>query len=167
MVSPASVIAGFIPSAMVGVPAVLSMLKPGTAAIGVTVVSGGLVTGGVPGGPGGVPLTVAELLAVPALTCARVIVWVPVQVVLCPGASVVCGHVAPGASSWASFTVTPVSVTLPVLVTRNEYAIVSPASVTVGLIPNATVGVPAVLSMVNAGLAGIGVAVTDGGLVTG
>ncbi len=99
MVSPASVIAGFIPSAMVGAPAVLSMLKPGTATIGVTVVSGGLMTGGVPGGPGGVPLAVAELFAVPASTCASVRVRTPVQVVLMPGVSVVSGQVAPGASS--------------------------------------------------------------------
>ena len=64
------------------------------------------------------PVAVAVLSTVPASTSACVIVCVPVQVVLAPGASVVTGQTA-AASSWASFTTRPVSVTLPVLVTRN------------------------------------------------
>ena len=94
--------------------AVLVARIVGERAIGVLVVSGGLVV--VPP-PGGVPVTVALLLTVPASTSAWVIVCVPVQVVEAPGASVVTGQVA-GASNCASFTTMPVSGTLPVLVTR-------------------------------------------------
>ncbi|MBW8367752.1 MAG: hypothetical protein K0M70_07840, partial [Arenimonas sp.] len=77
--------------APLGVPAVLSIVSEGAAAIGVLVVSGGDIV--VPP-PGGVPLAVALLFTVPALTSAWVIVCVPVQVVLAPGASVVTGHTA-------------------------------------------------------------------------
>ena len=67
--------------------------------------------------PGGVPVAVALLSTVPASTSACVIVCVPVQVVLAPGASVVTGQTA-AASRFASSTTMPVIVTLPVLVTR-------------------------------------------------
>ena len=94
--------------------ALLSSVSDGVAAIGVFVVSGGLVV--VPP-PGGVPLAVALLFTVPAFTSAWVIVCVPVQMVLAPGTSVVTGHMA-AASSSASLIAMPVSVTLPVLLTR-------------------------------------------------
>ena len=99
---------------------------------------------------GGVPVEVALLFDTPALTSACVIVCVPVHVVLAPGASVVTGHTA-AASNCASFTTIPVNVTLPVLVTKKVYAIVLPAVV--------PLGVPAVLSIVNAGLCGTGVTI--------
>ncbi len=121
------------------------MVSAGVAAIGVLVVSGGLVV--VPP-PGVVPVAVAVLSTTPAFTSACVIVCVPVQVVEAPGASVVTGHTA-AASSWASLITRPVSVTLPVFVTRNVYAIVLPA-----VLPE---GVPAVLSMVSAAVKVIGV----------
>ena len=97
-----------------GVPAVLSMVNDGVEAIGVFVVSGGEV---IAAPVGGVPLAVALLFTVPAFTSAWVIVCVPVQVVLAPGASVVTGQTA-AASSSASLIAMPVRVTLPVLVTR-------------------------------------------------
>ncbi len=97
-----------------GTPAVLSMVRLGVAASGVLVVSGGDVTAGP---VGGVPVAVALLFTVPALISAWVIVCVPVQVVLAPGASVVTGQMA-AASRLASLIAIPVSVTLPVLVTR-------------------------------------------------
>ena len=130
-----------------GVPAVLSTLSDAVAVIGVFVVSGGEVTAGP---VGGVPVTVALLFTSPASTSACVIVCVPVHVVLAPGASVVTGHVA-AASSCASLTVTPVTVTLPVLVTTKLYAIVLPA-----VLP---LGVPAVLSTISAGVCGTGVSI--------
>jgi len=101
--------------APLGTPAVLSIVSAGAAAIGVLVVSGGLVV--VPP-PGGVPVAVALLFTTPTLISAWVIVWVPVHVVLAPGASVVTGHTA-AASRLASFTTMPVIGTLPVFVTRN------------------------------------------------
>ncbi|GAA4797053.1 hypothetical protein GCM10023307_23630 [Lysobacter hankyongensis] len=99
-----------------GAAAVLSTVSAGVCAIGVLVVSGGLVV--VPP-PGGVPVAVALLFTTPAFTSACVIVCVPVHVVLAPGASVVTGHTA-AASRFASLIAIPVIVTLPVFVTRNE-----------------------------------------------
>ena len=92
-----------------------------------TAVDGGDVTGAP---VGGVPLAVAELLIVPALKSAAVAVYVAVQVVVdvapVPAAvNVVDGQVTvtggPAGAVNVSATATPVSVTLPVLVTTNEY----------------------------------------------
>src|SRR5690606_11934281 len=93
----------------------------GFCAVGVSTVLGGVVTGGgvgPPGGVGGWPVTVALLCTLPAATSVAVTVWLPVQVVEAPGASVVTGQTA-GASSNASFTTMLSRDTSPVLVTTN------------------------------------------------
>ena len=87
--------------------------------------------GDVIAGPvGGVPFTVAEFLIVPALKSAAVEVYVAVHVIVdaapVPAAvSVVPGHVTAGTGPAGAVKVsamdTPVRVTLPVLVTTNEY----------------------------------------------
>src|SRR6185312_3682613 len=70
------------------------------------------------------------------------------------------------AESLASLMTTPLIGTLPALVTRNEYAIVSPASVMP--LPLTSTGAAAVFTRVSAG-AGVlvGVDVVAGSLVTG
>ena len=118
---------------LLGVPAVLTRVmqgpevaandaeRPGGAepmgsqvSMGVLVLSGGDVTAGP---VGGVPVAVAVLSATPASASGWVMLCVPVQVVVAPGASVVVAQMA-AASSCGSLMTRPVSVTLPVLVTR-------------------------------------------------
>jgi hypothetical protein len=79
----------------------------------------------VTGGPvGGVPDAVAVSVIEPASMSACVTVYVPVQVVDAPGASVVTGHEITGGvpepENAVSVTPTPVSVLLPVFVTKKE-----------------------------------------------
>ena len=92
----------------------------------------GTGTSGVPSG--GVPVAVAVFVSVPASTSAWVTVYVAVQVSNWPANSVVDGQSitesAPVPEKSVSATPTPVSVTFPVLVTKNEYVTVSPAFVT-------------------------------------
>ena len=90
---------------------------------------------------------VAVLTTFPASTSACVSGYVAVQVVAALGASCVTGQVT--VPAFASATATVVSVTLPVLVTRNEYGIVEPAA-----LPDA---VPAVFVNVRLGAALMGV----------
>ena len=78
-------------------------------------------TGAVGVPDGGVPTTEAVLITLPASRSACVTECAPVHVVEAPGASVVTGHETPAVR--ASLTVTEVTVTLPVLVTTNEYGI--------------------------------------------
>ncbi|MDT4934161.1 MAG: hypothetical protein QOK11_2053 [Pseudonocardiales bacterium] len=97
--------------------------------------TGGIVTvlvdgGEVTGGPvGGMPVPVAVLVIEPAFTSAWVTTYVAVHVADAPGAREAIVAPPPGHDSGdnvpvpvneVSFTVTPVRVTLPVLVTRNE-----------------------------------------------
>ena len=70
---------------------------------------------------GGVATTEAVLITLPASRSACVTVCAPVHVVDTPGANVVTGQVTPAV--FASVTLTAVTVTLPVLVTTNEYGI--------------------------------------------
>ena len=112
MVSPAS---GPLPSTSVIPAACLSRVIVAVRVIGVSVVS---VAVGAVTPAGGVPVAVAELATCPEFTSAWVSVYVAVQVVVAPGASVVTGQDT--APTLASVTPTPVSVTLPVLVTTNE-----------------------------------------------
>jgi hypothetical protein len=77
---------------------------------------------------GGVPDAVAELDTDPLSISACVVVYEPVHVVDAPGARVVVGQemlVSCGPAGLASVSLmpTPVKVTLPVLVTTNEYEI--------------------------------------------
>src|SRR5215468_5195293 len=98
----------------------------------VTVATRGIVTtaaagGEVTAGPdGGVPVAVAVLVTLPAFTSACVTVYEAVHVVAAPEANVVTGHEITGGVpvpvNAVSVTVTPVSSTLPVLVTRKLYA---------------------------------------------
>ena len=69
---------------------------------------------------GGVPVTVAVLVNDPASTSACVTVYDAVQVVDAPGAKVATGHTTADRPGSGSATATDESVTLPVLVTRNE-----------------------------------------------
>jgi hypothetical protein len=143
-----------------------------TAAGGVT----GGVTGGVAvtvaddggetvGGPlGGVPVAVAVFFSLPLLMSACVTTYVAVQVTDAPGASddAPAGQATTGAApvpeNTVSATVTFVSVTLPVFVTKKEYETVWPTAVTV-------VG-EAFFTMVNAGVC-VAVTIADeGGEVT-
>jgi hypothetical protein len=81
------------------------------------------------GPEGGVPSAMAVLFTTPASTSAWEMVWtaLAVQVSDTPGASVVLGQVtAPAAGSLIP---TEVRVTVPVLVTRKDQAIVSPKSI--------------------------------------
>src|SRR5450755_1335127 len=109
---------------------------------GVDVVDGGEVTGMVE--PGGVPCTVAELTTAPAVTSAAVTVYrvSAVQVSDAPGASVSCGQVV--SPTFESATAMLPSVRVPVLVTLNVYAMVSPASMMPSLLTS--VDVPACLT---------------------
>jgi hypothetical protein len=66
---------------------------------------------------GGVPTTEAVFTIEPALRSAWVTVWVPVQTVEAPGASVVAGHEMPVALG--SLTAMALMVTLPVFLTVN------------------------------------------------
>jgi hypothetical protein len=69
---------------------------------------------------GGRPVTVAVLAITPASMFGWVTLYVAVQVVEMPGASDVTGQVTADRPGSGSLTTTPMSVTLPVLVTRNE-----------------------------------------------
>ena len=81
---------------------------------------------------GGVPDTVAVLAMLPASTSACVATYVAVHVVEAAGANVVTGQVTvnagPAGAVRTSVTVMAVRVTLPVLVTTNSYATLSPLS---------------------------------------
>ena len=74
--------------------------------------------------PGGVPTTVAVFVTVPVSRSGWVIVWIAEQVVDSPGASVATGQDIPVVFG-SETTIEPI-VTLPMLVTRNVYGIVSP-----------------------------------------
>jgi hypothetical protein len=86
---------------------------------------------------GGVPCATAVSVIDPLLKSACVLVYVAVQVVVAFGASVVTGQKiglsdAPtDGAVWVSVTFTVLNVTLPVFVTRNEYATVAPTVDTV------------------------------------
>ena len=80
---------------------------------------------------GGVPDAVAEFEIEPASTSACVVAYDAVHVVDAPGANVPTGQVTAVNPGSGSATPTEVSVTLPVLVTTNEYASESPAAATV------------------------------------
>ena len=66
---------------------------------------------------GGFPVAVAVLVTLPVVLSPVVTVYVPVPVVLCPTANVVDASVTLDGVNLGSFTVTPVSGTLPVFVT--------------------------------------------------
>ena len=136
-------------------------VSAGAGVIVIVVSDGGDVTFGP---EGGVPVAVAELVTVPASASACVTTYVAVQVTRAPGSSdaAPAGHVTadrvPEPLNAPSSTVTFVSVTLPVFVTRNEYVTVSPAPVGVaGLADFATV---------IAGVCGAGIVTLDGGDTT-
>ena len=97
-----------------GVPADLSRLRLAAVDVGVLVESGVLWTAAP---VGGVPLAWAVLSTEPEFTSAWVMSYVAVQVVDSPGASVVVGHDT--GAAFGSVTLTPVTVTAPVLVTTN------------------------------------------------
>ena len=86
---------------------------------------------------GGVPVAVAVLVIVPALTSACVLVYAAVQVTDAPGANDAApdghdtGDSAPVPENAPSATDTLVRVTFPVFVTTNEYITASPAADTV------------------------------------
>ena len=122
---------------------------------------------------GGVATTDAVLTTEPLSRSACVTVWLPVHVVDAPGANVVTGQVTPVVL--ASVTLTAVTVTLPVLVTRNEYGINWPIAVTLARVVDlAIVSVGAwtagtVTVFDDTGLIGVpegGVAVTEAVLIT-
>ena len=96
-----------------GVPACLSSAMLGFEASGVVTES--VAVTGVP--VGGWPVTVAVFATWPASTSDCDSVYVAVQVVLAPGARVVTGQAT--LEIFGSATAMPVSVTLPVFVTRN------------------------------------------------
>ena len=77
---------------------------------------------------GGVPLAVTVLTMLPPSRSACVVEYVAVHVVDAPGASVATGHAMTDRPGSGSVTPTEVRVTLPALVTRNEYATVVPAA---------------------------------------
>src|SRR5262245_40665178 len=89
---------------------------------------------------GAVPVTVAVLAITPASTSAWVAKYLLEQVVEPPGSRVVTGQLIVGAplagGAKTSVMVSARKVTVPVLVTRNEYVTSSPATVTV--VPGAT-----------------------------
>ena len=80
------------------------------------------------------------------------------HVVAWPGLRVVVGQLT--APAFESLTPTPVSVSAPVFVTRNEYAIVSPASTRP--LPLTSLGVPADLTRVSVPIVEVGVLVESG-----
>ena len=99
----------------------LSFTASITGMTGVSITLGGVVTAGgfgLPGVTGGVPLAVALLCTLPAATSAAVTVYVAVQVMFAPTARVVDGQLTALRPTSASFTVTLLSATLPVLLTR-------------------------------------------------
>jgi hypothetical protein len=99
--------------------------SPGDWDTGVSVEDGGEVTAPP---PGVLPPAVAVLETTPASTSAWVITCGPaVHVVLAPGANDVTGHDTTPAEG--SATATEDTVTVPVFVTLNDQAIVSPRSV--------------------------------------
>ena len=99
----------------------LTTVIAGVCAIGVSITLGGVVMGvgfGLVGVAGGVPLAVALLCTLPASTSVCVTTYVAVQVMFAPTARVVDGHTTALSPASPSVTVTSVSVTLPVFVTR-------------------------------------------------
>jgi hypothetical protein len=99
--------------------------SPGVWVTGVSVLLGGEVTAPP---DGDLPPAVAVLETTPASTSAWVITCGPaVHVVLAPGANDVTGHDTTPAEG--SATTTEVTVTVPVFVTLNDQAMVSPRSV--------------------------------------
>ena len=82
----------------------------------------------------GVPDAVAVFAIAPVFTSPCVIVRVAVQVVDAPGVSVVDGHEMLDKPVSGSVMLTEVKVTLPVLVTRNEKAWVSPNDAPLGAV---------------------------------
>ncbi|VXB13772.1 conserved hypothetical protein [Massilia sp. 9I] len=103
----------------------MSTVSAGAGFAGTVTVDGGESTG-VP--PGGVPVAVAEFDVDPRSTSACVNVYVAVKVVDPPGASVATedgetGPNCPDPVNPESFTDTSERVTLPVLLTTNEYVI--------------------------------------------
>ena len=123
--------------APLGAPACLSSVMAGPAAIVVFVESVPVTVA--PAGE--VAETVAVFATCPASMSDCSSVYVAVQVVADPGDRVVTGHET--VPTLGSLTVTPVSVTLPVFVTTNEYGSVLPAV--------APLGVPACLSSATPG----------------
>jgi hypothetical protein len=85
------------------------------------------------------PVATAESLTEPLARSAAVTVYVPVQISLTPGASVVCGHTTADMSAGeegatgVSVTPTPLTVTLPVFVTVNVNGICCPTADTVAV----------------------------------
>ncbi len=113
MVSPASTRP--LPLVSTGVPAVLTRPMVAAALVATELVSLAVVAAPV----GGVPVAVAVLDTLPESTSAWVITYgAAVHVVEAPGASVLAGQLMP--VTLGSVTPTAVSVTSPVLVTRNE-----------------------------------------------
>src|SRR5690606_12350630 len=102
-----------------GVPGLSGSGVDGTGVIGVAGLSGSVV--------GGVPVAVARFSTSPASFSAWVIVYVAVPAATSPGASSVTSRVTPSVS-FASVISTPVSVTLPVLVTVKVYSMVLPSA---------------------------------------
>jgi hypothetical protein len=89
------------------------------AANGVEVVDAADSTGAAP--PGGAPVAVAELtIGAARSTSPWVTTYDAAQVVVARGVSALAGQLTGPRPGRASATVTPVRVTLPVLVTRNE-----------------------------------------------
>ena len=86
------------------------------------------------GPDGGVPLAVAVFATAPEFTSACEMVRVAVHVVDAPGGSVVTGHDTADIPGNGSDTATDVNVTLPVLVTRNEYVCTSPNDAPAGTV---------------------------------
>ena len=82
------------------------------------------------GPTGGVPLVVAVFTIEPAFMSDSVTVYDAVHVVDSDGANVDTGHDTTDKPGNGSVTTTDVNVTLPLLVTTNEYATISPAAVT-------------------------------------
>ena len=75
-------------------------------------------------------MVVAVFTIEPAFMSASVTMYDAVHVVEIEGANVDTGHVTTDKPGSGSVTATDVSVTLPVLVTENEYTTTSPADVT-------------------------------------
>jgi hypothetical protein len=100
----------------------LTTVSAGLATTGTVAVDGGEVTGGP---VGGVPDAVAVSFTLPLSRSACVTTYVAVHVSEAAGANVALGQVGPVANAPAgavctSVTATPLIVTLPVFVTRNE-----------------------------------------------
>ena len=102
-------------------PAVLTIVTCGAAGIAVTAAPDPMA-----GGPCGESAdATAPFTTTPRSTSSCVRMYVPVHVVVPPGATDAGGHVTD--ATFGSFTVMLCRVTLPVLVTRNVYVIGAPA----------------------------------------